>query len=146
MAGAPPAGGNRVSPSRLCIVLVNFNGLQDTLKCLRSLEAVRGDGMSLEEAADVRSYVTESAVGWFSATPEEQRWVYDLIGLKGRIYRAESNERGAVKLGRYHWFRIEWTAAIKLVNSTTDVRTTYMAKRATYPAAPNPVPSSRRSK
>ena len=30
---------------KLCIVLVNYNGLQDTLKCLQSLVAVRSEGV-----------------------------------------------------------------------------------------------------
>jgi hypothetical protein len=74
-------------------------------------------GQALRDfAAEARAIVKDTPGGWSAA---EQRHIYDLLRLAGRIRVAESGDaQSAVIIGQRAYY-LDWQAAIRLVHNVT---------------------------
>lgn len=79
------------------------------------LAAVRSDGLSMSEADAIEAFAAEIRKGVDGATRSDLRDLYELLRVRGKVHFDE----GGIRLGRKHSFRIEWTAAIQLLDSAS---------------------------
>jgi hypothetical protein len=81
------------------------------------LAAVRGEGLSPDEADAIRTFADRAREGLALATPADRRDLYETLDLRGTVRLATADDADAVRLGRKYRFRIDWTGRIPLVNS-----------------------------
>jgi hypothetical protein len=77
------------------------------------LAAVPMPGLTVEEGLALTRFAEEVRAGLENATRSEQRRVFELMRLRGHV--REDSEHG-VKLGRRHYFAVDWEAVIELSN------------------------------
>jgi site-specific DNA recombinase len=80
---------------------------------LSSLETQPLPGLSDADAGAIEQFAAEIRAGISVATPVEQRKVFELLRLRGRVSEDPAN---GVKLGRLHRFSIVWEAVIPVTD------------------------------
>jgi hypothetical protein len=86
------------------------------------LAAVRSEGLTASEAGAIEAFAAEIREGMALATRPELRQLYELLRVRGKVYF----DAGGIRLGRKHSFRVEWTAAIQLLDSASRFRNPVM--------------------
>ena len=79
------------------------------------LMAVRAEGLSEVEVQSIQRFAAEIVTGLERATTSERRRIFEMLQIRGTVH----NDPHGVKLTRRTRFRIEWQAAIPLLNSMT---------------------------
>jgi site-specific DNA recombinase len=86
------------------------------------LASVPTDGLSPAEAEAIEAFAAEIRRGIAHATSADLRQLDELLKVRGKVYV----DPDGVKLGRKHCFRIDWTAAIQLLDSASRLRNPVM--------------------
>jgi hypothetical protein len=68
------------------------------------------------------------------ATPAERRMLYQQLQIRGSVLPADRHDTTAIRLGRHHRFRVDWTASIPLLDS--DGSFLYMIAQSSRSEAP----------
>jgi site-specific DNA recombinase len=89
------------------------------------LAAIKPEGLSPEDAADVERLAAELAAmhsALIDAGPGELRELIERLDVRGMVYAAPADNPDAVLFGRKHRFVIDWTAHIRLSNEGASFR------------------------
>jgi hypothetical protein len=82
-----------------------------------ALDAVPSGGLSADDADAIARFAAEIQAGMAHATPADRRLLYQQLQIRGKVSPADSSAAKAVRLGRTHRYRIDWTATIPLLDS-----------------------------
>lgn len=83
------------------------------------------DGLTDEDASALLNFVSEMRDVLETATLSERRKVYELLDVRGRVYKDREN---GIRLGRKTWVRIEWQARLPLRNSENPMTANFDAE------------------
>jgi site-specific DNA recombinase len=82
-----------------------------------ALNAMPSSGLSADDANAIATFAADIQAGMAHATPAERRQLYQQLQVRGTVSPAARTDAKAVRLGRSHRYRIDWTATIPLLDS-----------------------------
>jgi hypothetical protein len=82
------------------------------------LAAVRSEGLTAAEAESIQSYADKIRDGLAGANDADRRRLYEMLSVRGVVHL----DPDGVLLGHKHRYRVEWTAAVPLLHTSSRFR------------------------